>query len=154
MSASASRRDNTDRSLARSAWESVPQKNRPVGYGMIGRPCTAKGVLEDQDSNTFLRAENAMNVQARESVCHGKKLYRRPEIIQQTFFKFSHSKFRHSNHRIGAQLRESHRTLRDGSFGVALSQALRARLRSHRPSGTFATGFSWMLLPNVCKRVP
>jgi hypothetical protein len=26
-----------DRSLARSAWESVPRKNRPVGYGMIGQ---------------------------------------------------------------------------------------------------------------------
>jgi hypothetical protein len=25
-----------DRSLARSAWESVPRKNRPVGYGMTG----------------------------------------------------------------------------------------------------------------------
>jgi len=37
MSASASRRDNTDRSLARSAWENVPRKNRPVGYDMIGR---------------------------------------------------------------------------------------------------------------------
>src|ERR1700674_747207 len=37
MSASASRRDNTDRSLARSAWASVTRKNRPVGYGMIGR---------------------------------------------------------------------------------------------------------------------
>src|SRR5580693_6233901 len=36
MSASASRRDNTDRSQARSAWNSVPRKNRPVGYGMIG----------------------------------------------------------------------------------------------------------------------
>jgi hypothetical protein len=33
-----------------------------------------------------------------------------------------------------AKLRESDRTLRDGSFGVALCQALRARLRSHRPS--------------------
>jgi hypothetical protein len=33
----ASRRDNTDRSLARSAWEGVPRKNRPVGYGMIRR---------------------------------------------------------------------------------------------------------------------
>ena len=31
MSASASRRDNPDRSQARSAWESVPRKNRPVG---------------------------------------------------------------------------------------------------------------------------
>src|ERR1700730_15293876 len=28
--------DDTDRSLARSAWESVPRKNRPVGHGMIG----------------------------------------------------------------------------------------------------------------------
>ena len=37
MSASASRRDSTDGSLARSAWDSVPRKNRPVGYGMIGR---------------------------------------------------------------------------------------------------------------------
>jgi hypothetical protein len=25
-----------DRSQARSAWESVPRENRPVGYGMIG----------------------------------------------------------------------------------------------------------------------
>ena len=32
----ASRRDDTDRSLARSAWKSVPRKNRPVGYGTIG----------------------------------------------------------------------------------------------------------------------
>src|ERR1700726_3250613 len=41
-----------------------------------------------------------------------------------------------------AHLRESNRTLRDGSFGVGFSQALRARLRSHRPSGTFQTRFS------------
>ena len=34
---SASRRDNTDRSQARSAWESVPRKYRSVGYGMIRR---------------------------------------------------------------------------------------------------------------------
>jgi hypothetical protein len=27
----------SDRSLARSAWNSPPQKNRPVGHGMIGR---------------------------------------------------------------------------------------------------------------------
>ena len=26
-----------DRSQARSAWENVPRRNRPVGYGMIGR---------------------------------------------------------------------------------------------------------------------
>jgi hypothetical protein len=28
-----------DRSLARSAWDSVHQENRPVGYGMIGSRC-------------------------------------------------------------------------------------------------------------------
>jgi hypothetical protein len=33
----ASRRDDTDRSLARSAWKSVPRKSHPVGDGMIGR---------------------------------------------------------------------------------------------------------------------
>jgi hypothetical protein len=27
----------SDRSQARSAWEACPQKNRPVGYGMIER---------------------------------------------------------------------------------------------------------------------
>jgi hypothetical protein len=32
---SVSRRDNTDRSLARSAWENVTQRSRPVGYGVI-----------------------------------------------------------------------------------------------------------------------
>ena len=31
---------------------------------------------------------------------------------------------------------ESHRPYGTAFFGVALSQALRARLRSHRPSGT------------------
>ena len=29
------RRDDTDRSLARSAWQSFPRENRPVGHGMI-----------------------------------------------------------------------------------------------------------------------
>jgi hypothetical protein len=32
---SVSRRDNTDRSLARSAWDSVTQRSRPAGYGVI-----------------------------------------------------------------------------------------------------------------------
>jgi hypothetical protein len=45
MSASASRRDDTDRSLARSAWKSVHRKSRPVGYGMIGY----EGRPDDQD---------------------------------------------------------------------------------------------------------
>jgi hypothetical protein len=50
------------------------------------------------------------------------------------------------------RLHESHRTLRDGSFGVAhLSQALRARLRSYRPSGTFRSKLS---LDAVAKCLP
>jgi hypothetical protein len=34
-------RGQADSSQARSAWESVPRKNRPVGYGMIGRSQSA-----------------------------------------------------------------------------------------------------------------
>jgi hypothetical protein len=103
-----SRRDNPDRSLARSAWESVPskepsRKNRSVGYGVSGR--------------SYPRGLSRRNVH-RAHTCT-----------------------------------KSDRTLRDGSFGVALFQALRARLHSHRPSGAFRTAFS-MRLQNVCQRVP
>jgi hypothetical protein len=49
-------------------------------------------------------------------------------------FLFETSSLQSSNR--CAHLHESNRTLRDGSFGWHLSQALRARLRSHRPSGT------------------
>src|SRR5271166_3921550 len=69
-----------------------------------------------QDPNTFLCAENAMNVQARESVCHGKKLYRRPETIQHKCFQFSYSKFRDFNHRIGAPTCTNHTV----PYGTAL----------------------------------
>jgi hypothetical protein len=58
------------------------------------------------------------------------------ELLPDVMDRFPNS----SNRR--APLHESDRTLRDGSFGVALFQALRARLRSQRPSGTFVTGFS------------
>jgi hypothetical protein len=46
-------------------------------------------------------------------------------------------------------LHESHRTLRDGSLWVALSQALRARLRSYRPSGTFRNSLVQLFLDTV-----
>ena len=36
----------TDRSLARSAWKSVPRKSRPVGYGVI-----RAGVRTDSNSS-------------------------------------------------------------------------------------------------------
>src|ERR1700674_1335382 len=96
-----------------------------------------------QDPNTFLCAENEMNVQARESVCHGKKLYRRPETIQHKCFQFSYSKFRHSNHRIGAHTCTNHTV----PYGTAL---LGWRCARHFvpgydrtvPPGHFATGLS------------
>jgi hypothetical protein len=60
-----------------------------------------------------------------------------------------------SNHRIDAHtLAKSHRTLRDGSFGMTLSQALRARLRSHRPSGTKASRRSKRLHRSAYKPNP
>jgi hypothetical protein len=47
-------------------------------------------------------------------------------------------------------LHESHRTLRDGSLGVAhLCQALRARLGSYRPSGTFRNSLVQLFLDTV-----
>jgi hypothetical protein len=76
-----------------------------------------------QDRDTFLCAENAMNVQARESVSHEKKLYRKPEIVQHTYFKFLYSKFHHSNHRIGAHT-YMNRTVPPGHFATGSLQEL------------------------------
>jgi hypothetical protein len=52
-----------DRSLARSAWKSVPRKNRPVGYGMIGcegRPGRLSRALNPYTGSTrdFSEAEH------------------------------------------------------------------------------------------------
>src|ERR1700675_579846 len=55
-----------------------------------------------QDPNTFLCAENAMNVQARESVCHGKNCIVAQKSYNINVFSFRIPNFRHSNHRIGA----------------------------------------------------
>jgi hypothetical protein len=103
-----SRRDNTDRSQARSAWESVPPKNRPVGYGMIGR-----SGFQRYFSSTC-------------APCFG--------------FSFPIRNFL-------TPIMESVRTPArikpyptGRLFWVALSLALRARLRSHRPSGTRFAG--------------
>ena len=79
-------------------------------------PPKAFSNIRIRDPNTFLCAENAMNVQARESVCRGKKLYRRPETIQQNFSKLLYSRFRHSNHRIGAHTCANHTV----PYGTAL----------------------------------
>ena len=114
---------------------------------MIGRPCTAKGVLEYQESNTFLRAENAMNVQARESVCHGKKLYRPPESYNINVLSFLIRNFRHPNHRIGAHTRANHtvptgRLFSGGAIPGTSCQATIGVVPTGRACGHFATGFS------------
>jgi hypothetical protein len=57
-----------------------------------------------------------------------------PSKVSEVWKRFDESKPIESGF---AHLHESDRALRDGSFEVALSQALRARLRSYRPSGTF-----------------
>jgi hypothetical protein len=45
-----------DRSLARSAWESVYRENRPVGYGVIGRSYpTRPGGISSKMCAVFLR---------------------------------------------------------------------------------------------------
>src|SRR5271165_1487428 len=93
--------------------------------------------LNLRDPNTFLCAENAMNVQARERVCHGKNC-----IVGEKPYNINVLSFRIRN--FITPIIESVRTPARITpyptgrlFGVALSQALRARLRSHRPSGTF-----------------
>jgi hypothetical protein len=46
-----------DSSQARSAWESVPRENRPVGYGMIGRsiPDIPEVIFRGRCAPCFLR---------------------------------------------------------------------------------------------------
>jgi hypothetical protein len=52
-----------DRSLARSAWESVHRENRPVGYGMIGRsyPRHPKGIFKFRQPNYRIGAHAGAN---------------------------------------------------------------------------------------------
>src|SRR6202035_4586703 len=121
MSASVSRRDNTDRSLARSAWESVPRKNRPVGYGMIGAQLIPELFL----------------------------------VHMCAVFQFSYSKFRHSNHRIGAQTCTNHTVpygtvlSRDAVPGTSCQATIAPSLRD-----IWQQALTKMLLRNVCQRVP
>jgi hypothetical protein len=161
MSASVSRRDNTDRSLARSAWESVPRKNRPVGYGMPGianprgiSPRNVRGRVtrrwtwsETPPMNLgiipFCLAMPPMSGQRRSRILEFRTQTR--SFVLKTLNVQGTRKCLPWNR--CAHLHESHRTLRDGSFGVALSQALRARLRSHRTlrDGSFGVALSQAL---------
>jgi hypothetical protein len=43
----------SDRSLARSAWKNPPQKNRPVGHGMIGRRPNFRGISRPNARRVF-----------------------------------------------------------------------------------------------------
>src|ERR1700736_3557163 len=49
-----------DRSQARSAWDSAPQKSRPVGYGMIRRGVRAIRRLEKEISNAVSLSRTGM----------------------------------------------------------------------------------------------
>ena len=106
MSVSASRRDNTDRSLARSAWGKRPSKepSRRVRYD---RAQLIPEVFLVEMCAVFLKE----GFRIRNFVTPIIESVRTPARI---------TPFPTGRH-----------------FGVALSQALRARLRSHRPSGTF-----------------
>ena len=76
------------------------------------------------------------------------------EIIQHKFFKFCVSKFHYSNHRIGSLIRSPARIIPYPTgrlFWMAASQAIRAWLRSYRPSGTNPFGADALscVLPRV-----
>jgi hypothetical protein len=137
--------------LARSVahWKSWPARSRRSWPGL--KMPSAKKVTTDftnyTDGNCLgkrpskepsrrVRYDRAQLIP--EGVCDGKKLYRKPEKIKHKFFKFCIPKFRHSNHRIGAHTCANHTV----PYGTALlgwrcPRHFRARLRSHRPSGTF-----------------
>ncbi len=76
-----------DRSLARSAWDSTPRKNRPGGYGMIGAS-HPRGISRRNVRRVSLGGLNTH------------------------FERFEISSFLSSNR--CAHLHGSHRTLRDG----------------------------------------
>src|SRR5271165_7368028 len=69
-----------------------------------------------QDPNTFLCAENAMNVQARESVCHGKNCIVGQKSYNINVFSFRIRNFVTPNHRIGAHTCTNHTV----PYGTAL----------------------------------
>ncbi len=101
-----------------------------------------------QDLNTFLCAENAMNVQARESVCHGKN-----RIVNQKYSNINILSVSMRN--FVTPTIESVRTPARITpyptgrlFGVALSQALRAR----SPSQTTAHPKPCTCATNRCDR--
>src|SRR5208283_4950680 len=111
-------------------------------FGGLERFDESKPMIRIQDPNTFLCAENAMNVQARESLCHGKNCIVGQKAYNINVFSFS---VQNSVTPIIESVRTPARITPYPTgrlFGVALSQALRARLRSHRPSGTFRNRLS------------
>src|SRR5580700_8386004 len=75
MSASASRRDDTDRSLARSAWKSVPRKKEPsrrVRYDQVRR--TTRTIEQGAKQ---IRGFNPGNTVPRRRALQGRQIKRR-----------------------------------------------------------------------------
>jgi hypothetical protein len=104
MSASASRRDNSDRSLARSAWQSALEE--PSRRARYDRGSESQSYFSSTCAPCFSFGFPIRNFVTAIIESVGTPVRIRPYPTGRLFW-------------------------------VALSQALRARLRSHRPSGTF-----------------
>src|SRR5271165_4721681 len=90
-----------------------------------------------QDPNTFLCAEKRNECSGTRKFCYGKNCIVGQKAYNINVFSFS---VQNSVTPIIESVRTPARITPYPTgrlFGVALSQALRARLRSHRPSGTF-----------------
>ena len=119
-------------------------------FGGLERFDESKPMIRIQDPNTFLCAENAMNVQARESLCHGKNCIVGQKSYNKNVFSFRIRNFVTpiTSNRC-AHLHESHRTLRDGSLGWRCPRHFVPGYDRTVPPGHFATGFSSSVPPQA-----
>jgi len=104
-----------------------------------------------QDRNTFLRAENAMNVQAREGVCHGKNC-----IVGAKWHNINLKRFTAARSRIGA-LTDTDHTVPYGTAlwggaapGTSCQATIVLSLRDVSPSPEGRLGYT----PGNCKQLP
>jgi hypothetical protein len=87
------------------------------------------------DVRAAARCSGSFPESARDARLPWKELYRRGEIAQHKFEAFYHCAI--TSNRIGAHTDTDHTVPYGTALWVAVPQALRARLRSYCPSGTF-----------------
>ena len=133
------------------AWQEVPgtasQKSRPVGYGVIRTDVRRFNDWSDEMAKT--KTEKRYVGRLFQETLHC--IEEQPgNIIGHQPFKKSISLSKYSapfdENTSGISCARSYRTLRDGAF-EGTPQALRARLRSHRPSGTKNIQTALILVP-------